>query len=301
MKTLSSDAALDFYEDVRHRLPASTGRGDCHGCANLSQLLDAYDVFLLDAFGVLNIGDEAIPGAADRIAAIQASGKRAMVLTNAASVPSAALVRKYERLGFRFNAEDVVSSRDVLISALRGEVRRRWGVMADAALQDGDLDWLDAVYLEDRPAEYEAVDGFLMLGSAGWTENRQALLEAALQKRSRPVWVGNPDIVAPRHYGFSVEPGFFAHRLADRVAVRPRFFGKPFPGIFEESFARLGDGLDKCRTIMVGDSLHTDILGARNAGIASALVAGYGFLAGKSVPAAVARTGIAPDYVLERP
>ena len=38
------------------------------------------------------------------------------------------------------------------------------------------------------------------------------------------------------------------------------------------------------------DSLHTDILGAQAAGVASALVARYGFFAGQDVDSAIERS-----------
>ncbi|WP_367181562.1 HAD-IA family hydrolase [uncultured Ruegeria sp.] len=126
------------------------------------------------------------------------------------------------------------------------------------------------------------------------------MLESALLKRPRPVLVGNPDIVAPRENGFSSEPGLFAHRLADRTGVVPEFFGKPFGNIFELAFKRLGS-VDKSRVLMVGDSLHTDILGARAAGIASALVSGYGFFAGHDIEDPIQKAGIVPDIVVTRP
>ena len=83
-----------------------------------------------------------------------------------------------------------------------------------------------------------------LLGSAGWTERRQTLLEAALQDWPRPVWVGNPDVVAPRQEGFTIEPGYYAHRLADRTGIVPRFFGKPFGNIFDTALARLDGAVD---------------------------------------------------------
>jgi HAD superfamily hydrolase (TIGR01450 family) len=298
---MTTETALTQYEAARHRLPAASGAGACAARRDLSELAESYDIFLLDAFGVLNIGEEPIPGVPERIAALQAAGKRVLVLTNAASFPRAALVRKYARLGYRFDYDDVISSRDVLKAALRDEPARRWGVMAVAAQQDGDLDHLNPVFLGDRPEDHEAAEGFLLLGSAEWSEHRQTLLEATLTGRPRPVWVGNPDVVAPRLHGFSVEPGHYAHRLADSTGIVPRFFGKPFGNIFDTAFARLGAGADRTRAIMVGDSLHTDVLGARAMGIASALVAGYGFFAGRQASEAVRRTGIAPDYILERP
>ena len=52
---------------------------------------------------------------------------------------------------------------------------------------------------------------------------------------------------------------------------------------------------------MVGDSLHTDILGAQAAGVASALVTDFGFLAGQDVGDAIAQTGIVPDVILPSP
>lgn len=52
---------------------------------------------------------------------------------------------------------------------------------------------------------------------------------------------------------------------------------------------------------MVGDSLHTDILGGQAAGIKTALIAGYGFCAGQDINNLTNASGILPDYILERP
>ena len=140
-----------------------------------------------------------------------------------------------------------------------------------------------------------------MIGSAAWTEQRQALLEAALQDHPRPIWVGNPDMVAPRETGFSIEPGHFAHRLADRTGITLQFFGKPFANIFDLAFQRLDATVPRARIVMVGDSLHTDILGAHAAGIGSALIADYGFFAGYDIADAIKSAGIEPDHILSRP
>ena len=52
---------------------------------------------------------------------------------------------------------------------------------------------------------------------------------------------------------------------------------------------------------MVGDSLHTDILGGQAAKLKTALVAGYGFFAGHDVDTPIEVSGIQPDYILDRP
>lgn len=301
MNPMTSEDAFLAYEAVRHRLPSVTGSARPHRRAEtLDDVAADFDVLLLDAFGVLNIGDAAIPGTRERIQGLKSQGKRLLVVSNAAGFPHAALMEKYTRLGYDFAPEDVITSRATLLAGLDGRRHLHWGLMATRSTGLRDLEGLDLTYIEEDPAAYAAVDGFLMIGSAAWTEERQGLLEAALLDRPRPVLVGNPDIVAPRETGFSTEPGHYAHRLADRTGIAPEFFGKPFTNIFDLAFARLGP-VDRARVLMVGDSLHTDILGARAAGVASALVAGYGFFAGQDVDRAIEQAGIVPDVVVDRP
>ncbi len=301
MTGFAAQEAFNAYEAVRHRLPQTTSTEVSYRRADtLEDIAHEFDVFLLDAFGVLNIGDTAIPDTPDRVRSLKAAGKRVLVVSNAAGFPHATLMEKYSRLGYDFAPQDVITSRATLLSELNGQSELHWGLMATPSAGLRDLEELKLSYLEDDPKPYEAADGFLMIGSAVWTDTRQAMLEAALLERPRPVLVGNPDIVAPREYGFSKEPGLYAHRLADRTGVAPQFFGKPFANIYDLAFHRLGR-IDKSRVLMVGDSLHTDILGARNAGIASALISGFGFFAGHDFEAAIMKAGIIPNFVVSRP
>ena len=303
MSGMDTAKAFAAYEAVRHRLPkarVSTNEQPSQ-VATLEDIADQYDAFLLDAFGVLNIGETAIPGVIERIEMLKARGKRVIVVSNAAGFPHAALMEKYCRLGYDFAPADVITSRATLLSALGSYEVMRWGLMATRSTGLRDLEGLDLSYLEEDPNAYASVDGFLMIGSAAWTEERQALLVQALVGRPRPVWVGNPDIVAPRETGFSVEPGYFAHRLADETDSTPHFFGKPFGNIYELALQRLGPEVPRDRMVMVGDSLHTDILGAQAAGIGSALIADYGFFAGYDIQHAIGCSGIYPDHIVARP
>ncbi len=301
MMSITADQALDAYEAARHRLPTTTPKqGATERVASLSVIVDRFDVFLLDAFGVLNVGETVIPGAPKSVEELQSRGKRVLVVSNAASVGSADLLKKYRLLGFPFAREDIVTSRETLSSMMNGNRERLWGVVAPAAADLSDLGLRQTRLLEDDPEPYEACDSVLLIGTGDWTDERQDLLESALQRQSKPVFVANPDIVAPRETGFSVEPGHIAHRLADIADIEPEFYGKPFANIFDLVFERLGE-VDRSRVVMVGDSLHTDILGARAYGIASALIPGFGFFAGGNADQAIERTGIQPDFVVDRP
>ena len=301
MISMSVGEAFAAYEAVRHRLPsARPSRHAARNIETLEDIADDFDVFLLDAFGVLNIGETAIPGVKERIDAFRAAGKKVLIVSNAASVPQAGLQEKYRRLGFDFPKEDIVTSRAAMVAYMQNVHGQNWGLMLGEDTRIDDLGPLDMTPLSADPDAYEQADGFILIGSGTWTERQQSFLRDTLEARPRRFLVANPDIVAPRETGFSAEPGHFAHRLADQTGITPEFFGKPFVNIYELAFTRLGP-VDKSRIVMVGDSLHTDILGAQTAGIASVLIAGYGFFAGQDVCKAIDASGIIPDYVAARP
>lgn len=294
------DAAQAFaaYEAVRHRLPCAAFPKRAQRRTSLADLAGLYDVFFLDSFGVLNRGDAAVPGAVERIAALRAAGKRVIVVTNVAGYPKRLMMERYRRLGFDFVEDEVVSGRDTLMAHLAAQPPRRWGMMASQRFGcDRELERLNAVFLADDPLAYAEVAGFLLLGSAEWTEHRQALLEAAVAGRPRPVLVGNPDIVAPCENGFSQEPGYYAHRLADATGIAPEFFGKPFPAIFKRALARAAS-VSPDRVVMVGDTLQTDILGGAAMGFDTVLVEDHGTLTGEDVAAACTSSGIQPTYIV---
>ena len=207
---------FDAYHAVRHRLPAPTAGGACTHADTLGDIAHLYDTFLLDAFGVLNVGETAIPGAVERIRDLRDAGKRLMIVSNAAGLPHETLMAKYDRMGFGFAPGDVITSRMALFAGL-ADAPANWAAMATTGEGLPPL-----TLLRDDPAEYDAAEGFLLIGSAEWTDARQSLLEASLRADPRPVHVGNPDIAAPREDAPSREPGHWAHRLADATGIEPR-------------------------------------------------------------------------------
>ncbi|MCZ4261590.1 HAD-IIA family hydrolase [Limimaricola sp. G21655-S1] len=291
-------AAFDAYLAIRHRLPEAP-EGSAFGRApHLGAIADPFDVVLFDAYGVLNVGETPILGAAARIAELRGMGKRVMVVSNSAGYPKRAMMQRYERLGFDFAPDEVVTSREALLARLGRDEPRRWGVMLGPGHGLREFEAIDAHLLLDDAAGYAAAEGFLLVGSDGWTVERQRLLAASLRDHPRPVLVGNPDLVAPREGGLTLEPGHFANALADAGLCAPEFCGKPFRAIFDLALSRLDPAPAPARVLMVGDTLHTDILGARAMGFASALVTDHGPLAGEDIVAAIDRAGIVPDFVI---
>ena len=148
---------------------------------------------------------------------------------------------------------------------------------------------------------FDAAEGFVFLGSSGWDEDDQALLEHSLLRQIRPILVGNPDVSAPHPNQFSAEPGYWVARAMKAVpGLRPRWFGKPHMPAFQLAVDKINQLAGFCvpnhRIAMVGDSLHTDILGGAAAGLGTILITNYGLLRAHDVDQLCAEMQIFPDW-----
>lgn len=289
------DSIFDRYEAVRHRLPHVTTPTETTDISSLLDVTEQVDAFVFDAFGVLNVGDVPIDGAAERLDQLRALGHEIRVLSNAASYNHDAAVEKFRRLGMKIHDAEVITSRDASLSGLGTEL---WGCIAAPA--DGLTDIpATTLRLGTDPEEFDRVDGFLFLSTQAWSVEKQAILERSLAQRPRPVVIANADLVAPREGGFSLEPGHFGHLLADLGHPLVRFFGKPFPEVYDLVEASLKD-VAPDRILMCGDTLHTDILGAAARGWKTVLVSQDGLFAGVDTAPYCARARLYPTWRLAR-
>ena len=297
-ESLDAEAILRCFGQVR--LPAPVRKGKAEPAAGLVALAGRYDAFILDGYGVINVGPEPIPGIVETVRALRAAGRAVMVLTNGAGLPSRHTARRYAKWGLDVPEHLVVSSRDALEASLAARPRPGlWGVVARP---DSRLDTLpvETVLLEDDEAPYRRAAGFIILNSEHWSLARHKLLADALREAPRPVLVANPDVSAPYpDERFSAEPGYWALRLEAETGLRCEPYGKPFAPAFELALSRLGRAAVKReRVAMVGDGLYTDVLGGLAAGLGTVLVTDHGLLKGLDWRAAIARSGIVPDYVI---
>nr|MBA3324127.1 HAD family hydrolase [Paracoccaceae bacterium] len=165
----TAEHAFLRYEALRAALPQAVAGGPPLRAETLGEVAGGFDAFVLDAFGVLNVGETAIPGAVARVAALRRLGKRLVVLTNGASLSRAAALAKYGRMGFDFAEEEVVASRDLAAAAL-GLRPAGWVWAAITAPGASFEDFpADVRPLDRDPGLLRRADGFLFLGSEGWT------------------------------------------------------------------------------------------------------------------------------------
>jgi len=232
----------------------------------LSPRIARYDQFLLDLDGCLWVGDEALEGAADAVAALREAGKAVAFLTNDVRHAPEEFVRKLWRLGFQAALSEVVT----VGSTIQYLLSERSG---GAAYVVGSLALVDHVAeaglrIVNR-TEFASRADVVVVGAhdaltydelriAAQAVIRGAELIGATRDASFPMpdgpWPGTGAVLA------AIETA--AGRSADRVA------GKPEPPMYEAARDRLGEG----RCLAVGDRLEIDVLGARRAGMDSALV-----------------------------
>lgn len=297
--------AFAAYQRIARRLPQPKSRPQPQKIQSILELIPSTDIFFFDAFGVLNVGKTPIPHVAERIRQLKKAGKHCFVISNGGGFERSVYQQKYRALGYDFSLEEIVSSRDALLLGLADyPAQYCWGIIGSAGEQR-DITALGYRQInQDAPDFFARADGFLFLSSMRWNDEKQNTLIEALTDRPRPLLLANPDLIAPQSQQSSIEAGSYVLLLPNQLFNQVRVFGKPYPLIYEIARQRLRSQkivFNPERCVMIGDTLHTDILGGNAFGIKTALVTDYGFLRAADYQTAIAESGIFPDYVLNSP
>jgi HAD superfamily hydrolase (TIGR01459 family) len=113
----------------------------------------------------------------------------------------------------------------------------------------------------------------------------QEKAEIFLGQIQEAVNVGLPFLCAnPDHFAQEGQPprlvvrqGMIAHMLKGQGA-EVYFIGKPFPDVYVKALQLFGETIQPAEVLMIGDTPETDIRGARQMGMASALVTKTGVM-----------------------
>lgn len=237
----------------------------------LAALAARYDGLILDLWGVLHDGMRPYAGAVDCLRQLKAAGKRTVILSNAPRRAAVTASRMAEIGISRDLYDGLLTSGEATWRALAADKTTRSclfiGSTADRAIFTG----LDATPTDD-PA---AADFVLVTGIDG----REAELPdyepllAGAAVRKLPLICANPDLVVIYDGRPMVCAGALAARYAELGGGAITYYGKPHGAVYETCIGLLG-GMARRRILAVGDSLHTDIAGARAAGVDALLVTG---------------------------
>lgn len=245
--------------------------------AGLSQIVETYEVFFIDAWGVLLDGVRAHPGAIDCLQHLRDAAKRVVVVTNAARRESV-VAQELHAVGIETTLyHSVVSSGELTWAALArrtdtwharlgrrcyylGPERSR-GLLEDTGLSAAE--------------HLEAADFVLVTGPLGHNEPDVSAYRALLARaaaRHLPMVCANPDLAAIRAGVRGISAGAIAAAYRDHHDGDVYFHGKPHAAIYAR--AREHAGQANARIVAIGDGFNTDMLGAGRAGLPCVFVAG---------------------------
>jgi glycerol 3-phosphatase-2 len=246
-----------------------------------------YDVALLDLDGVVYSGPQAIPGAADALAAAREGGLRLAFVTNNASRSPSAIAENLSGLGVATTSADVVTSAQAAATLIGNRFRPGSAVLAAGsnalrlALRERGL----------RPVSLAADHPVAVVQGYAPDMNYGLLAEAGVAVRDGAFYVAtNSDSTLPTPRGPQPGNGSLLQVIITATGTRPVVAGKPETPLHAEAVARTGAR----HPLVVGDRLDTDIEGAVRGGADSMLV-----LTGVSAPrdAVLAPPGRRPTYV----
>jgi HAD superfamily hydrolase (TIGR01459 family) len=240
--------------------------------AGIDPLLERYDGFLVDKFGVIFDGMRVMAGAHEALALLQRAGKRVVILSNSGR-RSAPNEGRLTRLGIgRALYQALVSSGEATWQGLHDRTDPTFVGLGRHCLffsRGGDrstVDGLDLALVETA----DAADFVLLAGLDHDDATRARCAEqlALAAGRGLPLLCANPDLVSLEHDTLVQGPGAFAARYAE-AGGEVRYVGKPWPVVYRAALALLD--LPPARVLAIGDSLDHDIAGAAPFGVDGAL------------------------------
>ena len=250
----------------------------------MAELIERYDVFLIDQFGVLRDNNGLYEGASQALRKLKAANKVVVILSNSGK-DGDGNARRLVDLGIeRASFDHFVTSGDVGLSILKrpGSPAKPGGrcLTVASAGAPGFAELLGMV-----PADTGCdADLVLIAGSQAERipmEEYAALLRQAAE-RDVACFCTNPDH-CKLWKGTSVPGAGSIADLYEALGGQVTRLGKPFQEIYDYAL-RLCDGPERSRVVCVGDSIEHDILGARCAGLSSVFVS-TGLAAGQTLEA----------------
>ena len=227
-------------------------------------------VFDLD--GCVWTGEVLTPGAAEVLALIRRQGKGLCFLTNNSRARARTMRDKLERLGVEAKEAEVLTPLEIL-----GEVvAQRWGPSRVLAIGGPEL----AAVLVEAGHTLVPVDAYrdatVVVVGNDFDFSYERLTAAVRAVDAGAAFVTpNIDPRLPMEDGqFLPGCGAIVEAVASAAGARPIVIGKPEPPLFELALQRMGLGVDDAA--MVGDSIDSDVRGARRVGMTAVLFAPKG-------------------------
>jgi len=234
---------------------------------HFSALAAEYDVLLSDVWGVVHNGVRATPESCDALMRARARGATVVLITNAPR-PFDAVIRQLDGLQVPRGAYDaIVSSGDVtrgVIQSRPGQSIFHIGPQRDHTIFNG----LDLRFAPLDSADYVVCSGLDDDEKETPDDYRERL--AFMLRRKLFMLCGNPDVVVERGDRLVYCAGAIADMYAS-MGGEVLYAGKPYRPIYDMALVKAettaGRKVDLRRVLAIGDSVRTDLTGAKAFGV----------------------------------
>ena len=245
---------------------------------NISEIINLFDVFILDQWGVMHNGSEGYDLAIKAVDELFKANKKLIIISNS-SKRKMSSINRLKILGFNKNHFiEIMTSGEMIWQELKNSIDRHGNDLNncfhiyDESKEDG-LDFRDGLEKFNFVSNINEANFILACSPF---ENMKPLdyipmLKNALQNNLK-MFCANPDYVTIEKNN---EKNIFCMGtiadLYNHMGGEVIILGKPSKKIYIESTKKIKE-LDLKRTIAIGDSLDHDILGAANFDIDSILI-----------------------------
>ncbi len=273
---------------------------------NFKTIIDKYNVIFFDAFGVIKNYQGLVPGIDKTFEYLKEQNKEYYIVTNDASRSPVQLASSYHKMGLHAITPDRIISSGMLTKEYL-YLKVPEGVVAYLGTESS-AHYIESLGLHPMPisevneGNMDQIKALLFLDDEGfdWQKGVNIAINL-LRKRTIPAIVANTDHAYPvTIHDLSVAIGGLAMMVETIVGKKFIRFGKPDSQMFMFAYDLIREHrpISKKEIVMVGDTLHTDILGGNKFGLDTVLV-----LSGNTLPqdvdTRITSTGIVPTYICE--
>ncbi|MBL0690845.1 MAG: TIGR01459 family HAD-type hydrolase [SAR324 cluster bacterium] len=245
---------------------------ECRYIDSIKEVVDNYDCFIIDQWGVLHDGEKPYYGAIEMLEFLKGAKKIIMVLTNSGR-RSAENFQKLADIGFDIKLFDEVLSSGEAFFLYNNTTQFSFTKGKAFHISSGENPQNNTYEGLKFTTNIEKARWIFLSGinfNANLTYYKKILASANQAKLPLICVNGDYVIVNPNRQTF-VGPGQLALDYQQKGG-KVYYFGKPHAYVYELCQQRLPSSISKSRTLCIGDSLEHDIKGANDNNYDSLLI-----------------------------
>lgn len=224
-------------------------------------MLRGIRAILIDLSGTLHVENTPTPNAVTSLATLrQQRNLEIRFVTNTTKESRASLVTRLRGIGFGIQDDEIVSSLSVAREFVRNAGLNPFLMLSESAMED-----FSGLTNENKPRDAvvvglapEKFDYATMNEAFHWLEKGAKLIAIHRGRYFK------------RESGLSLGPGAFVRALEYATGTESILIGKPEPTFFKSALSRVGCRAEE--TVMIGDDVRDDVLGAQSVGMKGVLV-----------------------------